>query len=210
MLRSTTIPRTFPTRLSRIAGITMSAMLLMAAYPQAADQDRVIPPATPGEIAVPAGNRAYLIAHAIGTQNYICLPNTSGTLVWTLFGPQATLFDDEPKQVMTHFLSPNPIEGGIARATWQHSGDTSAVWAVMEAPSIDPAYVAPGAIPWLRLRVVGQQFGPQGGDKLTKTTFIHRVNTVAGMTPTPTCTQLGSRMLVPYEADYVFYRSTTN
>ena len=210
VIRSTTFPRILPSDRARRAVITASALMLLAAYPQAADQDRVVPPATPGDIAVPAGNRAYLIAHAVGTQNYICLPGSSGSLVWTLFGPQATLFNDEAKQVLTHFLSANPIEGGTARATWQHSRDTSAVWALAVAPSTDPAYVAPGAIPWLLLRVVGAQFGPDGGDKMTKTTFIHRVNTVAGMTPTPTCTQLGSRMLVPYEADYVFYRSTTN
>jgi len=71
-----------------------------------------------------------------------------------LFGPQATLFNEHGQQVITHFLSPNPDEAGTARATWQHSRDTSAVWARAIASSSDPAFVAPGAIPWLLLELV--------------------------------------------------------
>jgi len=44
-----------------------------------------------------------------------------------LFTPQATLFNDQLKQVTTHFFSPNPFEN-VIRATWQHSRDTSTVW----------------------------------------------------------------------------------
>jgi hypothetical protein len=38
------------------------------------------------------------------------------------------MFDDNDKQVTTHFFSPNPFENGAFRATWQHSRDTSTVW----------------------------------------------------------------------------------
>ena len=84
---------------------------------------------------------------------------------------------------MTHYLSPNPIEAGIARATWRHSRDTSTVWAVAVETSSDAAYVAPGAIPWLKLEVKGAQYGPDGGSKLTATKFIQRVNTAGGKAP---------------------------
>src|ERR1700756_1855647 len=57
-------------------------------------------------------------------------------------------FNDDDKQVITHFLSPHPLEGGTPRATWQHSRDTSTIWAVMTASSSDPNIVASGAIPW--------------------------------------------------------------
>ena len=100
------------------------------------------------------GGPPFLIAHADGTQNYICLPTATG-VAWTFLGPQATLFDRDLDQVMTHYLSPNPQEAGIARATWRHSRDTSTVWAAAVETSSDAAFVAPGAIPWLKLQVLG-------------------------------------------------------
>ena len=167
------------------------------------------PPRVPGDIQVEAGNKVFLAGHAIGTQNYICLPSAAG-FAWTLVGPQATLFNEGFHQVMTHFLSPNPDEVGTARATWHDSVDSSAVWARAFASSVDPAFVAPGAIPWLLLERVGAQEGPKGAGKLTPTTFIHRLNTLGGMAPSTGCsvsTDVGRRAFVPYEADYFFYRA---
>jgi Protein of unknown function (DUF3455) len=173
--------------------------------------DHVEPPPVPPALEVPAGNRPFLLGHAVGTQNYVCLPSGSGA-AWVFFAPQATLFDDRDRQITTHFLSPNPDEGGTARATWQHSRDTSSVWALAVASSSDPAFVEPGAIPWLLLRVVGAEPGPARGnnDRLTGTTFIHRVLTSGGVAPTTGCVQatdVGMRVLVPYTADYVFYEA---
>jgi hypothetical protein len=170
--------------------------------------DHVRPPRVPATIQVPAGSVAFLEGHAVGTQNYICLPS-GASVAWTLFGPQATLFTDRDKQIITHFLSPNPEEGGTPRATWQHSRDTSSVWALAVATSTDSAFVAPGAIPWLRLDVVGAQAEPKGGDALSDTTHIHRVNTSGGVAPSTGCSvtaDIGKRMFVPYTADYIFYR----
>jgi hypothetical protein len=193
-------------RASHIACITAVTVTLTVGSARADDTDRVVAPPVPANIQAPAGNRAFLVAHAVGTQNYICLPSTtSDALVWTFLGPQATLFNDELKQVITHFLSPNPIENGFGRATWQHSRDTSAVWGQMIQSSSDPSFVAAGAIPWLLLRVVGAQEGPTGGGRLAAATFIQRLNTVGGVAPSTSCSELGTRMLVPYEADYVFY-----
>jgi len=178
--------------------------------PQPAHADQLTPPAVPANIQVEAGNKVFLKGHAVGTQNYICLPSDSG-FAWTLFGPQATLFDNDDKQIITHFLSPNPDENGTPRATWQHSRDTSAVWAVAIQSSSDPAFVAPGAIPWLLLDVVGDQDGPTDGDKLSETTFIQRLNTFGGVAPSIGCTQstdMGKRAFVPYKADYFFYKAT--
>ena len=145
---------------------------------------------------------------AVGTQNYICLPSAAG-VAWTFFGPQATLFKDNGGQIITHFLSPNPDESGTARATWQHSKDTSTLWAAAIASSSDPRFVAPGAIPWLLLRVVGDQPGPSGSDQLLETTLIQRLNTSGGMAPSTGCSRaadVGAKALVSYTADYVFYK----
>src|SRR5947209_9116806 len=53
----------------------------------------VTPPPTPAAITPPAGNTAFLVGHAVGTQGYICLPSGSGAS-WTVVSsrPQATLF----------------------------------------------------------------------------------------------------------------------
>ena len=175
--------------------------------PIAAGPNRVIAPEVPQEIEVPDGHVPFLVAHAVGTQGYFCL-SSGASSVWVAFGPQATLFDEERKQVTTHFLSPNPDQGGALRPTWQDSRDTSAIWAGAAIPSSDPNYVAPGAIPWLRLTVVGEEPGPNGGDRLTAATYIHRVNTIGGIAPTTPCNEADRRALVPYEADYYFYRSS--
>lgn len=166
--------------------------------------DGPVPPPVPAGIEAPEGHHAFLMSHAAGTQNYICL---GAGLPWTFIGPQATVFNDEGEQAMTHYLSPNPDEGGVARATWQHSNDTSAVWAQAVASSTDPAFVAPGAVAWLRLAVVGAQAGPFSGDRLIETTFIQRVNTVGGTAPAGGCPAAGARTFVPYQADYLFYRA---
>jgi hypothetical protein len=174
-------------------------------------------PQVPFNLEVPAGNTLFLKGEAHGTQNYICMPSATG-FSWTFFSPQATLFftlrwpgGDFQHQIITHFLSPNPDEGGIARATWQSSIDTSAVWARMRpnGSSTDPNYVAAGAIPWLSLEQVGKEAGPTGGETLTHTTFIQRLNTSGGLAPATGCSSaanVGSSALVPYSADYFFYR----
>jgi hypothetical protein len=170
--------------------------------------DHVTPPPVPSNLQVPAGNKAFLEGHAIGTQDYICLPSGSGS-AWTFFGPQATLFNDDARQVITHFLSPNPSEGGAPSATWQHSRDTSTVWGTAIASSSDPGFVAAGAIPWLLLQVAGARDGPTGGHKLTATTFIQRLNTSGGVAPSTGCTSatdVGKKALVPYRADYFFHK----
>lgn len=169
--------------------------------------DTIVLPPMPAAIEAPAGHTPFLVTQAAGTQNYLCAPTSSG-VAWTFIGPQATLFG-EADQVGTHYLSPNPFEGQLARATWQHSRDTSAAWARAIAASSDPAFVAPGAVPWLLLDVVGALDGPIGGSKLTATTYIQRLSTVGGVQPSSGCTvpsDLNARAFVPYEATYVFYR----
>jgi len=195
-------------RILLIACATALAVAFTVALPQPAHADDVTPPPVPGNIRVPAGNQAFLEGDAVGTQDYICLPSGSG-FAWTFFGPQATLFNDDDEQVITHFLSPNPFESGTPRATWQHSQDTSTVWAMAIASSSNPGFVAPDAIPWLLLQVVGAQNGPTGGDTLTATTFIQRLNTSGGIAPSTGCTlstDVGKKKLVPYTADYFFYK----
>jgi hypothetical protein len=188
-------------------GATFVALALALASPAKAGERRTPLPDVPATIRAPAGHVPYMQGHAIGTQNYICLPS-GDTFKWTLFTPQATLFNRADKQTMTHYFSIAPGAADPA-PTWQHSRDTSAVWATLAAPaSTDPAYVQPGALPWLLLQVTASQEGPTGGDALTDTTYIHRIDTVGGLAPTSGCSSpanVGQKRFVPYEAEYVFY-----
>ena len=208
--------------LSTCATALAVAFTVTLSHPARAE--KVTPPPVPTEIQVPAGAKAFLEGHAVGTQNYICLPCPNATtpvalcpdasgFAWILFTPQATLFNDREEPRTTHFFSPNPSENGTIRAAWQHSRDTSIVWGGRAVPSSDPDFVAPNAIPWLLLPAAGVQDGPTGGDTLTATTFIHRLNTSGGVAPSTGCassTDVGSKAFVPYTADYFFYKSPGN
>jgi hypothetical protein len=197
----------------------ITACMIAGATNHVAFANVITVPSVPPNIQVPSGNKVYLKGSAVGTQNYICLASTSAPsgYAWTFLGPQATLFfvfqwttGEVRQQIMTHFLSPNPDEGGIARATWQSSLDTSAIWARAIASSTDPNFVAPGAIPWLLLQIVGTQNGPTGGSSLTGTTFIQRVKTAGGVAPATDCSQssnVGAVTMVPYTTDYYFYKA---
>lgn len=184
----------------------------------------VVPPPVPANLNVPTGHTAYLVGHATGTQDYICMPclnaiTTAATcpasgFAWAFFGPQATLLNDGDQQILTHFLSPNPGESGTARPTWQDADDSSVVWAKKTAsssdPGSDPTVVAANAIPWFLLQAVGAQTGPTGGTTLTAATYVQRLNTIGGLAPATGCAQstdVGHTALQPYTADYFFYKA---
>jgi Protein of unknown function (DUF3455) len=171
----------------------------------------VNPPAVPFELRVEPPHEAFLVGHAIGSQNYVCLPSPSiGQVAWTLFTPQATLFGDEQEQITTHFFGPVTPGDTVVRAAWQDSRDTSTIWGRATAFSFDSAFVRPGAVPWVLLERAGSRVGPTGGDTLSRTTFIQRVNTAGGAAPPTGCdrpTDIGRSAFVPYTADYFFYRN---
>lgn len=171
--------------------------------------EKFLPPEVPAGLEAPEGRKLVLVGQAVGTQNYICAPAATATGVdWLFLGPQATVFDADGRQILTHFLSRNPYKNDALHATWQHSRDTSVVWAAKMAGSSDPSYVEPGAVEWLLLEMTGVETGPNGGRKLARTTYLQRVHTVGGVKPPATeCTvaTVNARRLVPYEADYYFY-----
>ena len=202
-----------------LVGVAALALTFPAAGPAYADT--TTPPPVPGNIQVPAGNKLFLVGHAVGTQNYICVPSGTGVR-FVLFTPQATLFDEQGEQLTTHYFGPNPSEANTdpkvlgdraIRAAWEDSKDSSTVWGQVKPgnSSSDPAYVEPGAIPWLLVTIVGHQDGPDGGDRLSGTTFIQRLNTHGGAAQSTGCSSsedLGKMAFVPYTTDYYFYKST--
>jgi uncharacterized protein DUF3455 len=182
-------------------------------------------PTTPTRITPPEGNSTFLLGHGVGTQGYVCLPTAAGGASWTVNNarPEATLFTKifgEPVQIITHFLSPvvNPNDIGpkpprFGDVTWQSSFDSSRVWAQKAnfiTAGTDASCPHTGSIDCLLLEVIGSDEGPTGGRLLTKTTFIQRLNTNGGSAPATGCSltgDVGRQALVPYTADYFFFRN---
>jgi hypothetical protein len=194
-----------------------------------ATAQQLTPPATPTLITPPVGNSAFLVGHAQGTQGYVCLPTTPGasTASWTVnpARPEATLFQSifgNDFQIITHFLSPNTNPNTVAprpiafgNATWQSSFDSSKVWAqvlngnVVTAGTDLTSCPNTGSIACLLLETIGSEQGPTGGNLLSQTTFIQRLNTNGGSAPADGCStssDVGKQTLVPYTADYIFFR----
>jgi Protein of unknown function (DUF3455) len=186
-----------------------------------ASAQTVTPPPTPTQITPEAGNSAFLVGHAFGSQGYTCLPTNTGGTSWTVnpARPEATLFTSifgQPLEIITHFASINesPKEGIVpplsGNATWQSSFDSSRVWAATVPGGVVVAGTDPescpnnGSIPCLLLQSVGNKKGPAGGRLLANTTFVQRLNTNGGAAPTSSCS-VGQTQLVPYTADYYFY-----
>lgn len=185
------------------------AVVFLAGQPQSALADKLTLPRIPDNLKVQEGAKLFLIGHALGFQNYICLPSGAG-FAYSLFTPQAILFNENSEQIITHFNSTNP-ENNIIRPTWESSQDSSKVWAAVapDGISTDSNFVEDGAIPWVLLNVENHQDGPTGGDKLSHTIQIQRLNTHGGIAPSEGCatlTDVGRRAFVPYIADYFFYK----
>ena len=193
-------------RILLTACATALAVAFTVSLPQPAHAEKVTPPPVPADLEVEPGFKAFLEGHAVGTQNYVCQPSGAG-FAFVLFTPQATLFNDADHQIITHFFSPNPDEHGTIRATWENSRDTSTVWAALVPKG--SITVDPNSIAWLKLEVVVAEDGPTGGDKLSDTKFVQRLNTSGGLAPSTGCssaTDVGHKAFVPYTADYFFYR----
>jgi hypothetical protein len=189
------------------AALTASAVLLASCAPGPSEQAFRAVPSVPDGIQVPAGNRLFLVRHAVGTQDYVCLAS-AGNFTFVLVTPRATLFSADDQQVATHFFSPNPFNSGSIGATWQDSQDTATVWGQVVQSSSDAEFVAPGAISWLLLRAVGALHGSAGSGGLAATTYVQRLNTTGGVAPSTGCgstADLGNQVFVPYRADYFFY-----
>ena len=191
-----------------VCTLILAAAIAIPRPARAERSEPIVPPPVPDGLELsPQEYTPFLVAHAVGTQGYVCV-KVGAAYNWVPYGPQATLFNEDGEQVLTHFLSPRPYDQ-LLNATWQHSRDSSAVWAQVLKPSDDPNFVSPDAIPWLLLEATVVADGPTGGDKMVKTRRIQRVNTVQGKAPTAGCAvqaNIGKRALVPYEADYFFYK----
>jgi FtsP/CotA-like multicopper oxidase with cupredoxin domain len=178
------------TRLCRAVGVGLAVVTATLSMTQAAHAEPAAPalPPVAKNIAAPAGNKVFLVGRATGVQIYECTGSE-----WRFVAPRADLVGDNGKLVTTHFAGP----------TWQAKDGSTARGSVKERATVDAT-----AIPWLLLNATGSA-GPDG-DRLARTTFIQRVNTVGGLAPTDVCntSTAGTVKEVPYKADYFFYKAT--
>lgn len=174
-------------KLNRMFHAIAVAVLMITVGASFAAAQQIAPPAGVESIPAPAGHRPFLVLHAKGVQTY------TGTAdgVWsTASVPQADLFLPNGLVIGTHFGGP----------TWQLRDGSMTRAAKVAGVTKDPSAVA-----WLLLQAVSPMAGVEG-DRLEKTTYIHRVNTVGGVAPAGSATP-GATVSVPYEADYYFYRA---
>jgi hypothetical protein len=154
---------------------------------QANDGARAQGQLAPGceNIQAPPGNRVVFHAYAIGVQRYRW--NGGG---WDFVEPVATLYADANYHVKVgiHYAGP----------TWESVIGGKVVATRLESCSPDPA-----AIPWLLLQTVSTD----GNDILSSVTYIQRVNTKGGLTPTAPGSTTGAVAEVPYTAEYYFFRA---
>jgi hypothetical protein len=158
------------------AAITAALLLTAAAH------------AAPAEIAAPNGATLLLAAAAEGVQIYACESGAQG-FAWVFKAPEATLFDGDGRQILSHFAGPS----------WKAEDGTTLVGeavAKADAPK-------PGAIVWLLLKVKSRE----GSGPLAKAGFVRRIDTVGGMPPAAGCDagHAGKEARMRYSAVYEFY-----
>ncbi len=143
----------------------------------------------PAAIEAP-GLKAYIEAAATGFQVYTCGRNAAGAMAWTLKAPDAKLFDNNKKQIGTHYAGP----------TWEANDGGKVVGAAKaSAPAPDGK-----AVPWLLLEVKSHE----GTGMFTEAKAIQRISTAGGLAPATGCdaAHANAESRVPYTATYLFLK----
>jgi len=147
-------------------------------------------PDVPDKIQAPAGQQIVLLAHASGSQIYVCQPGTDGKLAWNLKAPDAELHDQHGAVIGHHSGGP----------TWKNN-DGSVVTGKAAASVGSPD---PNSIPWLLVFATAHS----GEGVLTHVATIQRINTRGGMPPAAgdcNAQERNSDRKSEYSADYYFY-----
>jgi len=168
----------------RRLGIAISLGIALNAGGQATRPD------VPDQIKTPADENVVLVAHASGSQIYVCRAGADGKVGWTLKAPEAELRDDQGAVIGRHYAGP----------TWKlndGSEVTGKVAARIDLPGAD-------SIPWLLVTVTGHT----GEGTLSRVTDVQRIHTKGGLAPAAdmcNAAKQGSESKSSYTADYYFY-----
>jgi uncharacterized protein DUF3455 len=148
---------------------------------------QVARPDVPDKIKAPAGEDVVLVAHASGSQIYVCQAGADGKLAWTLKAPEAELRNNQGTVIGRHYAGP----------TWKlNDGSEVTGKAVgrVDSPDAD-------SIPWLLVTVTGHS----GEGALSRVTTIQRIHTKGGVSPAGACGAQGAESKSSYTADYYFF-----
>ena len=145
-------------------------------------------PAQCSSIQVPEGNKLAFHAYARGVQIYRW---NAITATWDFVAPAATLYAEENYhgEVGSHRVGP----------TWESKSGSLVEGRRVSGTGCTPD---PTAIAWILL----SKFRAEGPGIFGKVTFIQRVNTTGGLTPSEPGATDGELREVPYTAEYYFYR----
>lgn len=146
-------------------------------------------PDVPDKIKAPAGEQVVLLAHASGSQIYVCQAGADGKFGWTLKAPDAELHDQQGAVIGRHFAGPS----------WKHNDGsevTGKAVARIDSPDAD-------SIPWLLVTASGHA----GEGIFSRVTSIQRIRTKGGQPPADNCDASTQNREVKssYTADYYFY-----
>jgi len=169
------------TRLLQIA-------VLIGIVSQASGQGLSLPD-VPDKIKAPAGEEVVLLAHATGSQIYVCQPAADGKFAWTLKAPDAELHDQQGAIIGRHYAGP----------TWKHNDGSEVMGkavARVDSPDAD-------SIPWLLVTATGHA----GEGIFGRVTSIQRIHTKGGQPPADNCdaSKQNREVKSSYTADYYFY-----
>jgi Protein of unknown function (DUF3455) len=149
-------------------------------------------PDVPDKIKAPAGEELVLLAHATGSQIYVCQAGTDGKLAWALKAPDAELHDQQGVVIGRHFAGP----------TWKDNDGSEVkgkAAAKVDSPDAD-------SIPWLLVTATGHS----GDGVLSPVTSIQRIHTKGGMPPSAAECNTSKQNVEAkssYTADYYFFAS---
>src|SRR6266478_2676619 len=152
-------------------------------------------PEVPESLKAPAGEEVILVAHATGTQIYVCRQGEDQKFSWVFKAPEAELTDATGKKIAHHSAGP----------TWKHidgSEVKAKVVAKQDAPKVEAP--KPEAIPWLLLSATSHS----GEGIFSRVTSIQRIHTEGGMPlEAKYCdsSTAGREVGTVYAADYYFY-----
>jgi hypothetical protein len=148
-------------------------------------------PDVPEKIQAPASEDVVLLAHATGSQIYVCHAGADGKAAWSLKAPEAELHDSQGAVIGRHFAGP----------TWKDKDGSEITGKAVERVNAPESK----SVQWL-LVTVTEHSGKKG--VLSHVTSVQRINTQGGMPPADddcNTSKLNTEVKSPYSADYYFY-----
>lgn len=184
--------RPFARRLHSLA-LTAGALVLAAgcSAPRPLTEYVTRQPGLPADVRVPAGHQAVLEARGLGELQYECQA--------TSLSPWQYAWLPRDRSIELRDTSNNSITLARSARAWIHRDGSEL--AVREFVEVDNGAAN---LPLQRARVEPSNLP----GTLSNISYIQRIRTVGGLPATRNCSaaELGMRVRVPYEADYVFWR----